>query len=166
MPWPSQTVSILWDFIYHLIFIYIYSLMPWPSQEVSILCLLILRDSEFFFHVAFRYVIYLLAYLALHYLFQSWNPSLITARPSPSRQQLRERERARERERGGGERGRGERERENSKTLFSKDCSLGSFRPVWQLERETQRERQRQTDRQTDSFFKLIHSPMPLQVST
>ena len=38
---------------------------------------------------------------------------------------LRERERER-----GREGGRGGRERENSKTLFSKDCSLGSFRPV------------------------------------
>ena len=39
-----------------------------------------------------------------------------------------------ERERGGGGEREREREREksnsNSKTLFSKDCSLGSFRPV------------------------------------
>ena len=40
--------------------------------------------------------------------------------------------RGRERERGGGGEAGRERERENSnsKTLFSKDCSLGSFRPV------------------------------------
>ena len=46
----------------------------------------------------------------------------------PAHLSLTERERERERERR--ER---ERENSNSKTLFSKDCSLGSFRPVYQL---------------------------------
>ena len=49
----------------------------------------------------------------------------------------------RERERGGGER-----ENSNSKTLFSKDCFLGSFRPVQQLvfaKLLIKRERERET---------------------
>ena len=46
------------------------------------------------------------------------------------RERRRERERERERERRERERGerREERERENSKTLFDKDCSLGSVK--------------------------------------
>ena len=49
------------------------------------------------------------------------NPSHITAQQR-ERERERERERQRQRQR--------DRENSNSKTLFSKDCSLGSFRPV------------------------------------
>ena len=59
---------------------------------------------------------------------------------------------AKELERGGGGGGRireNPNSNSNSKTLFSKDCSLGSFRPV--REREREGPLNRETDKHTDS---------------
>ena len=44
------------------------------------------------------------------------------------------------------------RDRANSKTLFSKDCSLGSFRPVYQLVLAKLLNRETERDRQTERF--------------
>ena len=60
---------------------------------------------------------------------------------------FRRRERERERER----------ERSNSKTLFSKDCSSGSFRPVLNYKRE--RERSRVENRRETYTLNSVQSP-------
>ena len=50
-----------------------------------------------------------------------------------------------------------ERENSNSKTLFSKDCSLGSFRErETDRQTETETETDRQTDRQTDRLCLIV----------
>ena len=62
---------------------------------------------------------------------------------------FRRRERERERER----------ERSNSKTLFSKDCSSGSFRPVINYKRERERERSRVENRRETYTLNSVQSP-------